>query len=75
MEEHYPDKYKEIIVPAIYNMSYIRAIDQGLIEPPETELEDEIDLEDEIEEEPIEPEESEEEEEIEETPEEEEAIS
>ena len=75
MEEHYPDKYKEIIVPAIYNMSYIRAIDQGLIEPPETELEDEIDLEDEIEEEPIETEESEEEEEIEETPEEEEAIS
>ena len=42
MEEHYPDKYKEVIVPAIYNMSYIKALDQGLIEPPETELDDEI---------------------------------
>lgn len=56
MEEHYPDKYKEVIVPAIYNMSYIRALDQGIIEAPETDLDD-IDIEDDIEEvdeEPIE---------------------
>ena len=70
MEENYPDKYKEIIVPAIYNMSYIRALDQGIIEPPESELDNEID-EEPIEEEPIE-EPEEETDEIEEEPQEEE---
>ena len=71
MEERYPEKYKEIIVPAIYNMSYIRALDQGLIEPPENELEDEIEI-DEPEETPQEEEQEEPEEEVEETTEEEE---
>lgn len=69
MEEHYPEKYKEVIVPAIYNMSYIRALDQGIIEPPETELDTEIEDEIEVEEEPIE-----EPEEVEEEPQEEEEV-
>ena len=71
MEEHYPEKYKEIIVPALYNMSYIRAVDQGLIEPPETEL-DELPDDEEIEDEEEVIEEPEEEAEVEETSEEEE---
>lgn len=52
MEEHYPDKYHDIIFPAIYSMSYQRALDQGLIENPDDDLD--VDIEDEIEEEPIE---------------------
>lgn len=66
MEEHYPDKYFDIIFPALYGMEYIDAINQGIIEPPEDELDDVEDI-------PIEePENDEEEEEIpEEEPEEE----
>lgn len=62
MEEHYPDKYFNVIFPAIYGVSYQRALDQGIIEPPEDELVD-------VDEVPLE--EPEEEEEIEEIPEEE----
>ena len=47
-------------------MSYIRALDQGLIEPPENELGDEIEI-DEPEETPQEEEQEEPEEEVEET--------
>lgn len=70
MEEHYPDKYYNVIFPALYAVSYQRAIDQGLIEPPEDELDnvEDIPLEDEeVEQEVIdEPqEETEEEEEVE----------
>ena len=66
MEEHYPDKYFDIIFPALYGMKYIDAINQGIIEPPEDELDDAEDI-------PIEePENDEEDEEIpEEEPEEE----
>ena len=46
MQEHYVDKYEYIIFPAIYDMSYSRAIDQGLIE-----VEDELDI---VDEEPVE---------------------
>ena len=62
MEEHYPDKYFDIIFPALYGMKYIDAINQGIIEPPEDELDDVEDI-------PIEEPENDEEEE--ETPEEE----
>lgn len=62
MEEHYPDKYFNVIFPAIYGVSYQRALDQGIIEPPEDEL---VDVDE------VPPEEPEEEEEIEEIPEEE----
>ncbi len=70
MEEHYPDKYFNVIFPALYGVSYQRALDQGLIEPPEDELNniEDIPLEDEeIEQEVIEEpqEETEEEEEVE----------
>jgi hypothetical protein len=66
MEDHYPDKYFDIIFPALYGMKYIDAINQGIIEPPEDELDDAEDI-------PIEePENDEEDEEIpEEEPEEE----
>lgn len=37
MQEHYPDKYENVIFPALYDMSYVRAIDQGIIQ-----VEDEI---------------------------------
>ena len=70
MEEHYPDKYFNVIFPALYGVSYQRALDQGLIEPPEDELDniEDIPLDDEeIEQEVIEEpqEETEEEEEVE----------
>lgn len=70
IEEHYPDKYFNVIFPALYGVSYQNALDQGLIEPPEDELDDiDIDLLDTEEEIPDETEniqdETEEEEEVE----------
>lgn len=38
MEEHYPDKYFDILFPAMYGVSYQRALDQGLIDVPEDDL-------------------------------------
>ena len=69
MEEHYPDKYFNVIFPALYGVSYQQAITDGIIEPPEDELddiedipiEDEEPTPDELEEPQEEPEEEEEE--------------
>lgn len=46
MEEHYPDKYFNVIFPALYGVSYQQAITDGIIEPPEDELDDIEDIED-----------------------------
>jgi len=59
MEKNMPDKYYNIIFPAIYSMSYKDALTKGIMEPPEDELIDakDVDIEDdkeEIEEEPSE---------------------
>ena len=66
MEEHYPDKYFDILFPAMYGVSYQRARDQGLIEVPEDDLDaievDNLDNEEEIPEESPEPQEEEDEE-------------
>lgn len=66
MEEHYPDKYFDILFPAMYGVSYQRALDQGLIEVPEDDLDaievDNLDNEEEIPEESPEPQEEEDEE-------------
>ena len=53
LEEHYPDKYFDIIFPAMYGVSYQQALDKGLIDIPEDDLDDvNIDIDDEIENEP-----------------------
>ena len=41
MEENYPNKYKNIIFPTIYGMSYNKAVDDSIIYPDEN-IEDEI---------------------------------
>ena len=39
MQENYPDKYESLIFPAIYKMTYQRALNDGIIE---NETEEEI---------------------------------
>ena len=63
MQDRYPDKYEEIIFPALYGMSYIEAINKGIIEVEEETFDDIEDIE--IEEEPQDEEPQEEAEEIE----------
>ena len=47
MKDNYRDKYEDIIFPAIYGgMSYIKAINDGIIEPEEGELNIEDEIED-----------------------------
>ena len=47
MEDKYPDKYKEIIFPVLYGMSYQKALDTGIIEIEDDEEKDldELDIE------------------------------
>ena len=63
MQDRYPDKYEEVIFPALYGMSYIEAINKGIIEVEEETFDDIEDIE--IEEEPQDEEPQEEAEEIE----------
>ena len=46
MQEKYPEKYQEIIFPAIYNMSYQDALNDGIIYDDVDELDDQIEDQD-----------------------------
>lgn len=51
MQENYPDKYENIIFPALYGMSYLEATNQGILDTGEEEInieneDDEISIED-----------------------------
>ena len=62
MQDKYPDKYENIIFPALYDMSYLDAINQGIVDTGDEDID--IDIEDEeettVDEEPVENEDDEE---------------